>query len=278
MNRAIVNDLSPYGAQAPHGLMRAILEATRTCPTTWAGKRRAFFLRGLAVKLLGGRPLDVEALGARMRLYPANNQCEKRVLFTPQYFDPAERALLTNVAGEETQFVDIGASAGSYALFMGALTGARAKITAIEPNPVTFERLVYNIRQNPFATVKALDCAVADREGEITLFLDADDQSRTSVRIADAQGGALKVHARTLKAILVSEGYERLDALKIDVAGAEDVILEPFFREAAPGLWPRLILCAHSHAAWSVDLERMMPAYGYREVLRSSENICWQRA
>jgi FkbM family methyltransferase len=227
---------------------------------------------------LGHRPLDVETLGARMRLYPSNNTCEKRLLFTPHYFDPAERALLASVAGEDTHFVDIGASAGGYALFMAGLAGARAQILAVEPNPVIFERLVYNIRQNPFATVKALECAVADREGEITLFLDARNQGRTSVRISDAAGETLKVHARTLKAILSSEGYERIDALKIDVAGAEDVILEPFFREAPPALWPRLILCAKSNTAWSVDLERMLPAYGYREVLRSRENIGWQRA
>jgi FkbM family methyltransferase len=278
MNKAIVNDLSPFGRHAPVGLAGAILEMTRACPASWAGARRAFFLRSLAVQLLSGRPLDVEALGARMRLYPSNNTCEKRLLFTPHYFDPAERALLMNVASEDLHFVDIGASAGPYALFMAGLSGARAQILAIEPNPVIFERLVYNIRQNPFATVKALDCAVADREGEITLFLDAQNQGRTSVRISDAQGGSLKVHARTLKAILLSEAYERIDALKIDVSGAEDVILEPFFREAAPQLWPRLILCARANAGWSVDLERMMPAYGYREVLRSRENIGWQRA
>lgn len=278
MQKSIINDLSPFGRHAPKGLARAILGVTRDCPAGWTGSRRAIFLRSLAVKVLNGRPLDVEALGARMRLYPANNRCEKRLLFTPQFFDPAERALLANAAGEDTHFVDIGASAGGYALFMAGLAGARAKILAVEPNPVIFERLVYNIRQNPFATVKALECAVADREGEITLFFDARNQGRTSVRISDAAGGTLKAHARTLKDILASEGYERVDALKIDVGGAEDVILEPFFREAAPALWPRLILCAKSGTAWSVDLERMLPAYGYREVLRSRENIGWQRA
>ncbi len=278
MQKSIVNDLSAFGRHAPHGLVEAILEITRGSPATWGGQRRAFFLRALAIKLLRGLPLDVESLGARMRLYPANNQCEKRLLFTPHYFDAAERALLASVASDDLHFVDIGASAGAYALFMAGLAGARAKILAVEPNPVIFERLIYNIRQNPFATVKALECAVADREGEITLFLDAQNQGRTSVRISDAPGDTLKVPARTLKDILASEGYERMDALKIDVAGAEDVILEPFFRQAAPELWPRLILCARSSTAWSVDLERMLPAYGYREVLRSRENIGWQRA
>jgi len=278
MQKSIVNDLSAFGRHAPRGLTQAILEITRGCPATWGGARRAFFLRALGVKMLSGRPLDVESLGVRMRLYPANNRCEKRLLFTPHYFDPAERALLASVASEDMHFVDIGASAGGYALSMAGLAGARAKILAVEPNPVIFERLIYNIRQNPFATVKALECAVADREGEITLFLDARNQGRTSVRISDAPGDTLKVHARTLKDILASEGYARMDALKIDVAGAEDVILEPFFRQASPDLWPRLILCARSNTAWSVDLERMLPAYGYREVLRSRENIGWQRA
>ena len=126
MQKSIVNDLSAFGRHAPRGLTQAILEITRGCPATWGGARRAFFLRALGVKMLSGRPLDVESLGVRMRLYPANNRCEKRLLFTPHYFDPAERALLASVACEDMHLVDIGASAGGYALSMAGLAGARA--------------------------------------------------------------------------------------------------------------------------------------------------------
>jgi FkbM family methyltransferase len=277
MLRPIANDFVAFGRYSPKGIAGAILELTRRCPLTWSGARRAFILRGLAVKSLGGRPMDVETLGARMRLYPYNNTCEKRILFTPQFFDPAERAFLANYITEDMCFVDIGANVGAYTLFVGALAGARARILAIEPNPLIFERLTYNIRQNPFATVKALDCAVADRNGEITLFLAQGNHGETSVRISDA-GEAIKVPAKTLKDILTGEAYPRVDALKIDVEGAEDVVLEPFFREAPPALWPRLILCARPSTAWSVDLERLLPAYGYRELLRSRGNIIWERA
>ena len=159
---------------------------------------------------------------------------------------------------------------------MAALAGPRARILAIEPNPTVFERLTYNIRQNPFATVKALYCAVADREGEITLFLDPRNQGCTSVRISDG-GDSIKVHANSLASILTHEAYDRIDALKVDVEGAEDVVLEPFFREAPPALWPRLILCARSDTGWSVDLPRMLSAYGYRETLRSRSNLGWER-
>lgn len=271
------NDQSSFGRYAPRGVAGAILDMTRRCPLSWAGARRAFFLRGLAVKALAGRPMDVEALGARMRLYPYNNTCEKRILFTPQYFDPAERELLARYARPEMRFVDIGASIGGYTLFVAALAGPGARILAIEPNPAIFERLAYNIQQNPFATVKAIDCAVADREGEITLFLDPRNQGETSVRISDAGGETLRVHAKALKSILAEEGYESIDALKIDVEGAEDVVLEPFFRDAAPTLWPRLILCARWGSAWSVDLDRLLPTFGYREILRTRANSVWER-
>ena len=53
-------------------------------------------MRGLAMRGLRGRPVDVVSLGARMRLYPHNNNAEKRLLFTPQYFDPRERAFSPN--------------------------------------------------------------------------------------------------------------------------------------------------------------------------------------
>jgi FkbM family methyltransferase len=255
-----------------------MLEMTRRCPTSWSGMRRAFVLRGIAVRALAGRPMDVEAYGARMRLYPYNNTCEKRILFTPQYFDPAERQLLASYASEDARFVDIGANVGGYTLFMAAQAGPRARILAIEPNPSVFERLTYNIRQNPFATVKALDCAVADREGEITLFLDPRNQGCTSIRISDVGGETIKVHANSLSSILAREGYDRIDALKVDVEGAEDVVLEPFFREAPRALWPRLILNARSSTGWAVDLERMLVGYGYRETLRSRSNIGWERS
>jgi FkbM family methyltransferase len=277
MLRPIANDFAAFGRYSPKGIAGAILELTRRCPLSWSGARRAFILRGIAVKSLAGRPMDVETFGARMRLYPYNNTSEKRILFTPQFFDPAERAFLANYMTEDMCFVDIGANVGAYTLFVGALAGARARILAIEPNPLIFERLTYNIRQNPFATVKALDCAVADRNGEITLFLAQGNHGETSVRISDA-GEAIKVHAKTLKDILTGEAYPRVDALKIDIEGAEDVVLEPFFREAPPALWPRLILCARPSTPWSVDLERLLPAYGYRELLRSRANIIWERA
>jgi FkbM family methyltransferase len=279
MQKPSPNDNSTFGLFAPHGIIAFILALTRRCSASWSGKRRAFFLRKLAIKALHGRPLDVEAFGARMRLYPYNNVCEKRILFTPQYFDPDERAFLQSRITPDFVFIDIGANIGGYTLFVAAHAGPRARILAIEPQPEIFERLVYNISQNRFANMKALDCAVADVDGEVTLFLHGANRGETSMKIinSDAVNARVRVPAKSLKTIVSQENFTRIDAVKLDVEGAEDVILEPFLQEAPPALWPKLILMEYSHGPWAVDLEAALIDRGYREALRTRSNVVYER-
>ena len=280
MTDPIANDFSAVGAYAPSGRTASILALTRRCGAGWLGKRRAFFLRSLAVRALRGRPLDVEALGAKMRLYPYNNVCEKRILFTPQYFDGAERALIESQLRDDFTFIDIGANIGGYALSIASKAGPRARILAIEPQPEIFERLTYNISQNPFGNIKAIACAIADKDGEITLFIDRNNRGETSMRIVtpDARGGQLRVAAKTLVTLCAEEKYARLDAIKLDVEGAEDLILEPFFRTAPQSLWPRLLLMEYSHDRWATDLGALLRDRGYREVLRTRGNVAYERS
>lgn len=281
MSRSICqgNDLSRFGLYQPSGAMAQILALTRAASGSWTGKRSAFFLRSMAIRVLRGRPLDVETFGARMRLYPYNNVCEKRILFTPQYFDPAERKLLQSRIRPDFAFIDVGANIGGYSLFVAACAGQRARILAIEPQPEIFERLTYNIRQNPFATIKAIDCAVADRDTEVTLFIDPRNRGETSMRIVndDAEGGEIKVPAKALATIVAEEGFARIDAMKLDVEGAEDLILEPFFRETAPNLWPRLLLVEFSPEVWTLDLPALLAERGYRQILRTRRKATFER-
>lgn len=279
MPRPSANDLTPFGRHSPGALLTRVLAWTRSAGQSWLAHRRAFLLRGLCVKALAGKPVDVVSLGAKMRLYPFNNVCEKRILFTPQYFDEAERNLLKSRITPEFVFIDIGANVGGYALFVAAQSGPLARILAIEPQPEIFERLIYNIRQNPFATVKAMDCALADEEGEITLFLPSHNRGESSVRIvnAEADGTRVRVPARTLQAVVDAEGYTRIDAMKLDVEGAEDLILEPFFRTALEALWPKLLIMEHINARWAVDLPKLILDIDYREILRTRSNVAYER-
>ncbi len=273
------NDLSVFGRYRPHGPVAHLLALTRAASASWAGMRRAFFLRSMAIRALRGRPLDVEAFGARMRLYPYNNVCEKRILFTPQYFDPAERELLRSRIGRDFVFLDIGANIGGYSLFVAACAGQSARILAIEPQPEIFERLVYNIRQNPFATIKAIDCAVADLDTEITLFIDPENRGETSMRIinSDGEGIKIRVPAKALASIVAEERFARIDAMKLDVEGAEDLILEPYFREVPETLWPELLLIEFIPQRWTIDLPALLAELGYRPILRTRHKVAFER-
>ena len=273
------NDLSAFGRHAPRGWLAGAVRTARLCSTSWAGKRLAFALRGVAVRALAGRPLDVEALGARMRLYPGNNVAEKNLLFTPQYFDPDERRFLGANLCRDFVFIDIGANVGGYALFAAALGGPGARVLAIEPQPDVFERLVFNIRQNSFANVKALDCAVADRDGDITLFVDERNKGESSMRLVGTrgQGTAIRVPAKTLGTIVTEEGYSRIDCIKLDIEGAEDIVLEAFFRDVTPALWPRWLVVEDAPGRWSMDLPGLIRAQGYGVALKTRTNVIYER-
>ena len=212
-----------------------------------------------------------------MRLYPYNNVCEKRILFTPQYFEAAERALIASRIHADFRFIDVGSNVGGYALFVAAQAGPRARILAIEPQPEMFERLVYNIRQNAFVTIKALNCALADRDGEVTLFVDPRNRGETSMRIIYGHGGGdLRAPAKSLETVLREEQLDRVDAMKLDVQGAEDVILEPFLRVAPREQWPRLLLIEFLRHRSTSNLPQALRAAGYREVLRTRANIAYE--
>lgn len=283
MSNEIRSDAPPFGAFAPSPGARRLIGITRAMPDTWLGKRTAFALRQMVIRRLGGRPVDIEALGARMRLHPYNNVCEKRVLFTPQYFDAQERAILkqridSRPQGAPFHFIDVGANVGAYALFVAAHTGASGRIVAIEPQPAIFERLVTNVRLNPFGSVKALACAVADKTGEITLFIDTRNSGESSMRIVGpTRDASIRVPAVTLHDLVRQEGFTGLDAIKLDVEGAEDLILEPFLRDAAPALWPGLLIVENGSGRWQTDLVGTLLKAGYRQIAQTRLNYVFER-
>jgi FkbM family methyltransferase len=271
-------EAKPFGAFAPRGVLSRIISWTRAAPDSFLGRKTAYALRRLGLRSLAGAPVDIESLGAKMRLYPDGNVCEKRVLFTPQYFDQRERDLLAGRIREGFRFIDIGANIGAYSLFVAAKAGPGARILAVEPQPDVFARLAFNIAQNPFGTVKAIACALADKPGELTLFLDPANKGESSVRILRSSTGAtVKVPATTLLALLQSEGYERLDAVKLDVEGAEDLILEPFLRDAPEALWPSFIIIEDSRERWQMDLVGLLTQRGYRMLAQTRLNLVFER-
>jgi FkbM family methyltransferase len=268
-----------YGAYAPNGLVLSVLNLTRKAGNSWLGRRMAFALRRLAIARLSGNPVDIDAFGARMRLYPYRNVCEKRILFTPQFFDPEELAFLKANMRDGFVFLDIGANIGGYSLFVAAHADASARIIAIEPQPDIYERLVFNLRLNPFSSVKALACAVADKEGEVTLFVDEQNKGESSLKIMStaSTSGGIKVPAKRLLTLIEEQGFDHVDAAKLDTEGAEDIILETFFKDAPEALWPRVLIIERGNERWHADLPKLLTLHGYAVAKQTRNNFIYVR-
>jgi FkbM family methyltransferase len=272
---------APFGAHAPSRRLAALLRITRALPDSGSGRRIALAIERATMRRLEGRAVDLEAFGVRFRLHPHDNAFERRILFTPQLFEAEERALLARRIGSGGfVFVDVGCNVGAYSLFVAARAGQRARILAIEPQQALFERFVFNIGANAWGRIKAVACALADRDGEVTLFLDAVNRGESSVKLVrpeERAGGQVSVPARTLLGLMQDEGLERIDALKLHVEGAEDLVLEPFLRAAPAALRPGLIVLGRTPEAWHCDLEALLGEHGYREIARTRTNLVYER-
>lgn len=265
-------DPPPFGACAPNRFQRAVIGFTRRRKETWLGKRLSFIARRLVLTGLK-RPLDVESYGLPLRLHPTDNLCEKRILFTPQFFDRAERAFLAERLGPGSVFIDIGANVGIYAL-LAARAGAR--VLAIEPQPVVFARLAFNIAAAGLGErVTAVEGALADREGRLEIVIDERNLGHSG---ADTEGARrITVSCRPLLALMDAHGIARADAMKIDVEGAEDVILTAFFRDAPPGRHPGAIILENAPARWAIDCVALCEDQGYRVAETTHMNVILAR-
>jgi len=285
-----MND-APFGALAPNPFDRAIMALTGRMPDNWAGLKLAMALRRLVtMRMETAAALDVERWRLRMRLHPRDNGCEKNLLFTPQMYEPPEREELAReiagVSGRAFVFVDIGANVGLFSLFVAA-TARAARILAIEPEPGNFARLAFNIAANPGLPITPLALALGETEGTAVIMLNARDRGGTrmvaggvqaaATEAARTRPGGVEVKCRPLIGVITDAGLTAIDALKIDVEGAEDKVLVPFFRDAPAALWPGLIVIEDSSAEWSSDLFALLASKGYAVSSRTKQNVMLRR-
>lgn len=269
----------PFGAFAPKGLLAIILNLTRGLSREGMGRRTGFALRKIGQAMLRGGPVDIESFGAKFRLMPYNNVCESRILFFPKFFDEEERQFVQDRITDGFTFLDIGANIGGYALFAASKAGPRARVLAIEPLPEIFNRLVENVRLNPFGTIKALALAVADKDEERTFFVDRANQGESSLKIVNAtEVTSIRVPVRRLLTIIQDEGLDRIDGLKVDVEGAEDLILETFFEHAPVSLYPKFIVMGLAPSRWQIDLVELLKAKGYKISGETRNNFLLERS
>jgi FkbM family methyltransferase len=116
--------------------------------------------------------------------------------------------------------VDVGANIGYYSLLAARLVGSAGKVIAFEPGADNVELIQRSARANGFGQIETHRLAVADREGEVRFNM---DDSNGGIHRGELGRNAVLVRSVSLDEQLRDE--PRVDAIKIDIEGAEGLAL-----------------------------------------------------
>jgi FkbM family methyltransferase len=165
-----------------------------------------------------GKTFVVELEGLKWKLQTG---CAiQRKLFYHAFIDIDEIRELSARLAPGAVFFDIGSYFGWYSLLLAKRFHATAY--AFEPVAANYELLVENCRLNPAVNVRTFQVAMSDRVGEVCFHTPSADNRGTG-RILDE--GGQRVPATTLDAFVAEHGVQKIDAMKIDVEGAEVRVL-----------------------------------------------------
>lgn len=222
---------------------------------------------------------EVAYRGLLWRCRPKDNATERQLWLHRATEEEQEIDWLIGRLGPTSVFCDIGANCGVYALSVRAGSGAR--VVAIEPNPVMAARLEENIALNNLGGVTLAPFAIGAEAGVLTLRMGSRwDMGQASLLQRDGAGlnGDVDVQVRPLLALLAEFGVDRVDAIKIDVEGAEDAALGPFLDAAPDAMLPASLVIEHlNQAAWGRDVHQLALSRGYTLVQRTQNNLLLSR-
>jgi len=222
--------------------------------------------------------------GAKLFLCPEGNWQKEMMndTYDSELFDYVQKK---NWEGKV--IYDIGAHIGYHSLKFSELVGASGSVYAFEPNKVNVERFekILSINSPTFENVRIFDVALSDKEGTTDFFSTENIEGGTStggfVDEADTlwtrdtyinKTGFLssKVEIKTLDKLIDSKEILKPDLLKIDVEGAEQLVLSGFLKHL-PESQPIILIEFHSiYSAYSCM--KILTKHNYKTTLLKKES------
>jgi FkbM family methyltransferase len=170
----------------------------------------------------------------------------RKILSTGHWEPPVAQAIHRHLPPGGV-LIDVGAHIGYHSLKAATEVGPAGHVIAVEPNPATLRVLRENIRASGATTVRVEPVACSNAEGTLEFFAAAEaNTGESSLSRENASGagqiaGSYRVRAKTLDAIVKDAALSRVDVIKIDVEGAEMLVLQGA-RETLARYHPALIV------------------------------------
>jgi len=122
-------------------------------------------------------------------------------------------------------FWDVGANIGFYSLLASSCPGVN--VIAFEPNPATVKVLRKNIELNQRSNIKVLNIALSESDGMARFDTIQRDSTAAMAHLANEEtDGTIEVVAKRGDKLVESGDVPKPDVLKIDVEGAEYLVLK----------------------------------------------------
>jgi FkbM family methyltransferase len=169
----------------------------------------------------------VEAPGGRL-LVDSKDEGVGMFLLTEGVFEPEETLLFRELARRSQVILDIGANIGYFTLLAARYVPEGGRVVAVEPDRRNADLLSESVALNGYVNVDIERIAIGDASGSATIFRDRRNRGGTSLfasNIAEPLGSDV-VPMTTVDQLVEEKSLERVDLIKIDVQGAEGLVLE----------------------------------------------------
>jgi FkbM family methyltransferase len=139
--------------------------------------------------------------------------------------------------------VIVGANIGYYTLIAARILNGTGWVYAFEPEPHNFQILSKNIQVNQFTNITASQLALSNRNGRATLYTDRVNFGRPSLAATNVfeRSGEVQIDTITLDSFFKKTASSKVDLLKIDAQGAEELIFQGA-RETLKRYAPKIVV------------------------------------
>jgi FkbM family methyltransferase len=146
-----------------------------------------------------------------------------RLSYLMHGLEPSIIKLTAGILRPGDTVVDIGANVGFLTRKFASLVGQQGKVLAFEPDPLTFDFLLYNTQRLP--QVSVFQEAISDRIGKMSFHLHPTSGMGNSLVNSWEAARTIQVSASTLGAWAKDNAIGEIRLVKIDVEGAELLVL-----------------------------------------------------
>lgn len=171
-----------------------------------------------------GREAEVRVNGYRLRILL--NTSIGNQLYIHGTFEPRETKVLRAIVEPHHVVLDVGANIGYFTLLLASLT-VNGRVIAFEPIPENAQLIERSVAANRCENVTVHRLALSDCTGEASFCVSEDgafssliDTHRVKAKVS------IPVTTQTLDEYLAGKHTEEIGLIKIDVEGAESLVIE----------------------------------------------------